>query len=268
MDSASTRLKGIHGNGRELRLAGICVGFDTAFTGAGEMLRGAPPLNHCTNGRTVWRFTARARIDAPCSTPGCRSSIFTPLGFSNRERAIKIPRRSRLRPMPSREKSGDHLSFVGKIARYAELWRCPELEELVSMRFSSRLRKSWARTNLGTGTISVAAELRENEELLQQVICHELAHIVASRRTGRTERPHGSTWQRLMLSAGYEPSLRLPPKEVSPNGSRQAHRFVHLCSVCGFTRIARKRMTQWRCADCVAAGLDGHLLVSEERPPA
>lgn len=168
--------------------------------------------------------------------------------------------------MPSENGYGDHPRFAAEIARYAELWSFPELEEIVSMHFSPQLKKSWARTNLRTGTITIAASLRENDDLLQQVICHELAHVVAFRRRGRTERPHGPDWQRLMLSAGHAPSLRLPPKEVLLNGSRQVHRFVHRCSVCGFTRRARKRMTQWRCADCVAAGLDGQLLVSEERP--
>lgn len=169
--------------------------------------------------------------------------------------------------MSSQDKYADHPPFAAEIARYAELWRFSELGEIVSMHFSPRLKKSWARTNLRTGTITIAASLRENEELLRQVICHELAHVVASHRTGRTERPHGSTWQQLMLSAGHAPSLRLSPQEDLPNGSHRQRRFVHRCSVCGFTRIARRRMAQWRCADCVAAGLEGLLLISEERPP-
>jgi hypothetical protein len=35
------------------------------------------------------------------------------------------------------------------------------------------------------------------------------------------------------------------------------YRFEHRCPVCQSVRLARRRMTAWRCAECVEAGLNG-----------
>jgi hypothetical protein len=38
--------------------------------------------------------------------------------------------------------------------------------------------------------------------------------------------------------------------------------FVHRCPVCGLTRSARRPNPRWRCVACIAAGLEGRLLVT------
>ena len=160
-------------------------------------------------------------------------------------------------------------ALVESIARYAELWSRPNLSETVSTRFSTRLSKSWARTNFETRTITLAATLRGDLSRLDEVLCHELAHIVAHEVSGRREGPHGPTWQGLVRAGGFEPRLRLAHGDDAPRTIvRRPSRFLHRCPVCDFSRVAARPIRSWRCADCVAAGLGGNLVITEKRAPA
>lgn len=166
------------------------------------------------------------------------------------------------------EKSADRLLPDAEIERYARLWNFPELEEVVSLRFSARLKKTWARINLSTNTITLASELRGDRERLNDVLCHELAHVVSHERVGRAEGPHGPTWRRLVLDAGGDPSVRLADRNATTTKANGVpRRFLHRCPVCDFSRIARRPIPAWRCADCVAAGLSGELIVTEQARP-
>ena len=173
---------------------------------------------------------------------------------------------------PTISKSGDvqlRGALQESIARYAELWALPNLCETVSMRFSARLSKSWARTNLGTRTITLAVTLRSDPARLEEVLCHELAHIVAYDWIGRREGPHGPTWKELVRIGGFEPRLRLAYGDDAPRAIvRRPSRFLHRCPVCDFSRVAARPIRAWRCADCVAAGLGGLLVITEKRAPA
>jgi predicted SprT family Zn-dependent metalloprotease len=171
------------------------------------------------------------------------------------------------------------LDLAPSIARFATLWSMPLLAQTTSIRFSSRLRRTWGRTNLQRRSITLAAELEQDPSLLESVLCHELAHLAAYDLVGRAERAHGPTWQRLVREAGQHPVVRLRDvqtvvglreAQAAAPGARPAapRRFLHRCLVCDFSRSARKPMPAWRCSDCVAAGLDGALSITEERPAA
>jgi len=128
------------------------------------------------------------------------------------------------------------------------------------------MTKTWARTNLSTSTVTLADSLKDDPTRLDQVLCHELAHVVAYGLVGRAEGPHGPTWQALVRVAGHDPVLRLRAADVSVAAAEDiAHRFLHRCLVCDFSRSALRRMRAWRCADCVAAGLAGDLVIVEQR---
>lgn len=170
--------------------------------------------------------------------------------------------------MPLDENGADRLISVAAIERYARLWDFPELEEVVSLRFSARLKKSWARTNLATNTITLASELKDDRGRLSDVLCHELAHVVSHERVGRAEGPHGPTWRRLVLDAGGDPAVRLADRKATTTKPDSApRRFLHRCPTCDFSRVARRPIPAWRCADCVAAGLSGELIVTERKRP-
>jgi predicted SprT family Zn-dependent metalloprotease len=112
---------------------------------------------------------------------------------------------------------------------------------------------------------SLAAATRG--ELLD-VLCHEAAHAATYLRFGPAVRPHGPEWRQLVLQTGRTPALRLDGSSCAlvwqPIRRPDRLRFHHLCPVCQNQRWARRRMTGWRCADCVAAGLPGTLVVTDQ----
>ncbi len=181
------------------------------------------------------------------------------------------PLRSRpTRSWPSDPGSMSHpqhnrVDLAPQIERFAALWSLPAIAETASVRFSTRLRRAWGRANLDRRTVTLAAVLEDDPSLLESVLCHELAHIAAYILVGRSERSHGVTWQRLVTEAGYRPSPRLSDGAAAHPAQRTRRHYLHRCPVCGFSRRAGKPMTTWRCADCVAAGLEGDLVITEEQ---
>lgn len=167
---------------------------------------------------------------------------------------------------PREARDDEHL--IESVTRFGRLWSRASLAESVSIRFSSRLSRAWARTNLATNTITLASELKDDRERLDDVLCHELAHVVSHEQVGPAEGPHGPTWRRLVLDAGRDPSVRLADRNAPTTKATGApRRFLHRCPVCDFSRIARRPIPAWRCADCVAAGLGGELIVNEQTRP-
>lgn len=157
----------------------------------------------------------------------------------------------------------------GRAAELAALWGVPGAADAFTVRFSGRLSRSLGRADSTSGRVSLATSLRGDEALLDQALCHELAHLVAFFLVGRAEPAHGPTWQRLMRLAGHPPVVRLSSPAAAAAGpkAKQARRYWHRCPVCHFTRVASRRMPRWRCADCAAAGLDGLLEVELEGRP-
>lgn len=166
-----------------------------------------------------------------------------------------------IKPMPP--------TLESRIAQLANRWSMPDLAEIVEVRFSGRLTRSLGRADAVTGRIALAAFLEHEPTLCDAVLCHELAHIAAFRLVGRSERPHGPTWQRLVRAAGQEPTLRLAvgANELDESSPPPRRRFAHVCPVCQFTRTAARPMPGWRCADCVAAGLDGRMAITAVTRP-
>jgi SprT protein len=103
-------------------------------------------------------------------------------------------------------------------------------------------------------------------ELRDEIISHEIAHLVVFERHGRGRRPHGVEWKDLMRNIGLTPRVRvhLAPKETALAGipALARVRYEHRCPVCHAVRFARRRMSQWRCRECVTYGLPGQLEVS------
>ena len=155
--------------------------------------------------------------------------------------------------------------FRGTVARLGSVWSVPRLPGTVSVVFSSRLTRSLGRADVRRRRITLVVDLTGTGAFVEEVLCHELAHIVAFDLVGESERTHGPTWQRLVREAGFVPTRRLqsPATPRDSYARTPRRRFVHRCPVCSFSRVASRRMPGWRCADCVRAGLDGHLDVTE-----
>ena len=97
---------------------------------------------------------------------------------------------------------------------------------------------------------------------LEETLCHELAHIATVHKYGESAMPHGQEWQSLVRQAGFEPIIRMhvPSNKRSRISTK---RFSHKCPTCFSERIAKIRMTRWRCSGCVQDGMGGELIIEE-----
>ena len=168
-----------------------------------------------------------------------------------------------------------HIQLVALAARPLErcaaAWNEPLLTERLTIALGHRLRRSLGRCYPERGLVRIApVVLALPAELQEEIVCHEAAHLVVYARHGRGRLPHGAEWGDLMREAGIAPRARIHVADAAAAGALAAERrpalYEHRCPVCHATRLARRRMTRWRCRACVMAGLPGLLEVSQ-RPP-
>jgi predicted SprT family Zn-dependent metalloprotease len=159
-----------------------------------------------------------------------------------------------------------HPRAARRIREWADMWGVPELHDRVEVQTSKRLRTTLGRCRPQTGEIRIAAFLlNAPEPLLDEVLCHELAHAAAFDLHGSRIRAHGPEWSRLMRIAGYAPRSRLEARELDalPTGALPSRiRWEHRCPVCQATRNAGRPVPQWRCSACRGAGLNGDLTIT------
>ena len=154
---------------------------------------------------------------------------------------------------------------TSSLHHWLHLWNTPELAARTTIEWSPRLTRSLGRCYPERRLIRLASFLDEAPNgLLEEVLCHELAHVAARELHGTRIRPHGPEWKALMRDAGYEPKTRLPlPANVrGTRNHRRRYLYIHRCPVCQRSRTAKRAVRRWRCAACVAEGLDGTLDIS------
>ncbi|MFO0691758.1 MAG: hypothetical protein U0900_23890 [Myxococcota bacterium] len=188
-------------------------------------------------------------------------------------------------------------SLHGRLDAWATLWDVPLLAKSVRIRTSTRYRRSLGAYHPTRPQITLASWLVADDPgepphpLLDEVLCHEAAHAAVHLSVGRVggaggvgagsglrgglravlgigrgrrerPRPHGPEWRAFMIAAGLEPRVRIPealmPADVRARMAA-AKRWEHRCLGCDATRMARARMTRWRCRRCVEAGGSGRL---------
>jgi predicted SprT family Zn-dependent metalloprotease len=148
----------------------------------------------------------------------------------------------------------------------AKLWKHPPIATL-QIEVNERLTSTLARWLPQKGLIEISqAAARRSRELQREIVCHEAAHFVVCERCDQSVRPHGPEWGALVRAAGFNP--RATVNRCGERGRRawRPIRFRHICSVCHFTRAAKRRMSRWRCPECSALGLDGNLRVEQVSP--
>ena len=108
-------------------------------------------------------------------------------------------------------------AFEPRLSELGRLWGVPGLDRAVSVEYSTRMTRSLGRAYPERGLVRIAAPLAHGPAgFLDEVLCHEAAHIAVYRLHGRSVRPHGVEWKSLMRVAGYEPSTRLRVPEGIP----------------------------------------------------
>jgi predicted SprT family Zn-dependent metalloprotease len=179
-----------------------------------------------------------------------------------------------LRPNDSRN--------IGRLLRQlATLWEAAALVD-IPVALNGRLSRTLGRLVSRPWRIELGPRALVSSKSLREVVTHEGAHAALAAKAGPSQSaPHGPEWRRLMALAGYpqatgahwhchSPAGQSPQQKQPPNPKPQpANTYDHWCPVCQSSRQARRPVKAWRCAACVAAGLDGRLEITRRgRRPA
>jgi predicted SprT family Zn-dependent metalloprotease len=153
------------------------------------------------------------------------------------------------------------------IRQWATKWNALGTTGQITCEWSSRLRRSLGRAYPERMLVRLSLLLREPlyEPLFDEVLCHEVAHVVVFKVHGRGATSHGLEWQTLMRQAGYEPRRSFHTKDLPNRKDRESVRYDHVCPICQSKRTAKRPMPTWRCVACSNVGLRGELIV-QSRP--
>jgi predicted SprT family Zn-dependent metalloprotease len=161
------------------------------------------------------------------------------------------------------------MEFGCLIERWGAAWGLPNLPGSISVKVNPRLRRSLGRCNPASGRISLSADLLHAPERLEEVLCHEVAHVAVFQLFGSQARAHGPEWRQLLSSAGFQPEVRAKERTSPPRAHPKplGLPYEHRCPVCQGVRYARRPVTSWRCSDCLDSGLGGELVITRHQPP-
>ena len=155
-------------------------------------------------------------------------------------------------------------------AKWGELWGLPRLGDELAFRTSSRFRRSLGSYRPKRNEITMAEWLLDGPVALRdEVFCHETAHAAVHFAYGDRTKPHGTEWREFMAKAELPARVRIPVAdlpEVRRTALVSSRVWEHRCPVCQATRLARTRVTRWRCSRCRDEGRSGELVV--ERVPS
>jgi len=110
---------------------------------------------------------------------------------------------------PAAERARRRVDMV--LRRLAQLYGEPRVLD-IRVEASGRLTASLARAYVETAEVRLALPMLDSIHL-EEVLVHEVAHVVCFWRHGRTP-PHGRLWRALMVEAGETPRATLRPRDV------------------------------------------------------
>jgi len=152
--------------------------------------------------------------------------------------------------------------FRRLLRRWAKIWETAALAERAQIEWSSRLTRTLGRAYPQRMLIRLNSWLCESHgaAILEEVLCHEAAHLAVHILHGRDAAMHGPEWKRLVEMAGYTPRTGIHIPELVSRGASPI-RYEHVCPACHAKRIAKRRQPSWRCVACRQLGLDGKLII-------
>jgi SprT protein len=154
------------------------------------------------------------------------------------------------------------------LERWCQAWGLPQLPHQIEIKFSHRLRRAVGRchTRKRRITLSGLLLLAENQALLTETLCHEVAHLAAYHLHGSRIKPHGREWKSLLKAAGFEPQATVRAEKVhgleALLATRQ-QRYEYRCPVCQVAHVLRAKNSRFRCRACRQAGRPGHLHITK-----
>ncbi len=168
-----------------------------------------------------------------------------------------------------------HRRAAHLLRRLAVLWKQPTVAR-VRVVVHPGLRRTLGRYARSTHRIDLSPAAL-SPKALTEVLTHEAAHAALATATAtKPSRPHGPEWRQLMAQAGQPDAqathwCRRAKREAATTRSRTTQpkpptTYDHWCPVCQASRAAKKPVPAWRCAACVAAGLQGRLEITPRAP--
>lgn len=92
--------------------------------------------------------------------------------------------------------------------------------------------------------------LRAHPERIDEILAHELAHLVVWARHGRDADPHGPEWRGLLELVGI-PATRYHGIDVGAVRTRRRRfYYLHVCQACASWWIARRVRRDRHCSRC------------------
>ena len=165
----------------------------------------------------------------------------------------------------------DARRLEGILRRLGALWEAPALAHIPVV-LNPRLSQTLGRLVGRSWRIELGPRALVSSKSLREVVTHEGAHAALVTRGGLAyPQPHGPEWRELMAIAGYPQATgahwrchsqagQTPQQRPQSKTNRQPSiAYDHWCPVCQSSRQARRPVKAWRCAACVAAGLDATL---------
>lgn len=96
-------------------------------------------------------------------------------------------------------------------------WKLDHLVPEIEMRLSTRMTRTIGSANLTKNRMTFAVWLFDQPQaVIDEVLCHEAAHLAVHHLYGQGVRPHGREWQALMSRAGVMPRVRIPLPNPPP----------------------------------------------------
>lgn len=135
--------------------------------------------------------------------------------------------------------------------RCGECWDAAALLRTAKVGYNPRLRTTLGRAILQAMRVELNPHLlRDHPEELVPTLAHELAHLVVYRRYGKAA-PHGREFRTLMARLGLsgQATHALNVEHVRRR-RRSKYLYLHRCSDCGYSFVARRPRRNCYCTAC------------------
>ena len=121
-------------------------------------------------------------------------------------------------------------------------WNTPDLAEQIKCEWSSRLRRALGRAYPTRSLVRLSLMLKEPqfETLFEEVLCHEVAHVVTFHLHGHRAQSHGTEWKELVRIAGFDPRTSHKMDTLPPAIGPESICYEHVCPVCQSKRKATR----------------------------
>ncbi|MBS3733491.1 MAG: SprT-like domain-containing protein [Phycisphaerae bacterium] len=134
--------------------------------------------------------------------------------------------------------------------RIARRWDMPELLRHVRIGYNSRLRTTAGRAVYDDARVELNPHLLgAHRDQLVATLAHELAHLAVRRRYGAGAAPHGREFRTLLRAVNLSPD-RCHAMPAAKRLRRRRYLYLHRCSDCGQTFIARRVRRDCYCRYC------------------